>query len=62
MDLTNLENLQQESAEEQNTQQAAQVPDKSAYMQRILALSPEDKAFMEGYLYALVTSRNEKGA
>lgn len=62
MDLTNLENLQQESAEEQNTQQAAQVPDKSAYMQRILALSPEDKAFMDGFLFAKVTARREKGA
>lgn len=62
MDQKNREIMQQESVEEQNTQQAAQVPDKSAYMQRILALSPEDKAFMDGYLFALVASRSEKGA
>lgn len=62
MEQTNLNNLQQETTEENKNQQTAQVPDKSVYMQRILALSAEDQAFMDGYLFAKVTGTAEKGA
>lgn len=37
-------------------------PDKNEYLQRIRELSAEDQAFMDGYLFAKVTERREKGA
>ena len=36
--------------------------DKNEYLQRIRELSPEDQAFMDGYLFAKVTERQKKGA
>ncbi len=36
--------------------------DKNEYLQRIQELSPEDQAFMDGYLFAKVTERQQKGA
>ena len=40
----------------------ARQPDKNEYLQRIRELSAEDQAFMDGYLFAKVTERREKGA
>ena len=37
-------------------------PDKSEYMARISALSAEDQAFLDGYLFAKVTEAAKKGA
>lgn len=36
-------------------------PDKEDYLRKIRELSPEDQAFMDGYLFAKVTER-KKGA
>lgn len=36
-------------------------PDKEEYIRKIRELSPEDQAFMDGYLFAKVTER-KKGA
>ena len=41
---------------EQPTKEEAVHPDKSAYLDRIQAMSAEDQAFLDGYLYAKVTS------
>ena len=49
------ENIQQE-------EQPIRTPDKSAYMERINALSAEDQAFLEGFLFAKVTEAAKKGA
>ena len=49
------ENQQQEK---QNTTETVQ-PDKAAYIQRIYALSAEEQAFMDGYLFAKVTERRK---
>ena len=62
MELMNTTNLQQEPAEENSIQQTVRTPDKSEYLQRILALSAEDQAFMDGYLFAKVTDAAGKGA
>jgi len=35
-------------------------PDKAAYMERIEGLPAEDKAFLDGYLFAIM--KNKKGA
>ena len=37
-------------------------PDKEEYIRKIRELSPEDQAFMDGYLFAKVTERQRKGA
>lgn len=34
-------------------------PEKADYLERIKGLSAEDQAFMDGYLFAKVTSRRE---
>ena len=47
---------------EQQKSEAVRTPDKAAYMERINALSAEDQAFMDGYLFAKVTSAAKKGA
>ena len=39
-----------------------QEPNKAEYLQRIQSLSPEDQAFMDGYLFAKVTEAAKKGA
>lgn len=47
---------------EQIEQAPVTVPDKDDYMQKILSLPPEDKAFMDGYLFAKVTELSKKRA
>ena len=49
------EKRSQEESLEQKTE-AAKAPDKREYMEKILALSAEDQAFLDGYLFAKVTS------
>lgn len=65
MDLTTnnllLPETQQEEANQQHSE-AVRTPDKAAYIERINALSAEDQAFMDGYLYAKVTEAAKKGA
>ena len=47
----------------QEVQETVQrTPDKTAYMERIDALPAEDKAFLDGYLFAKVTDAGKKGA
>lgn len=46
--------MHQEIRETANQQE--QSPDKAAYLDRIMKLPAEDRAFMEGYLYARVTA------
>ena len=36
-----------------------QRPEKAAYLEKIKELPPEDQAFMDGYLFAKVTSRRQ---
>ncbi len=49
--------------ETQEQEQTVQVtPDKAAYLERISALSAEDQAFMDGYLFAKVTDKARRGA
>ena len=56
----NPETMQEEI--EQQKSEAVRTPDKAAYMERISALSAEDQAFMDGYLFAKVTDAAKKGA
>lgn len=46
----------------QQEEQTVRTPDKSEYMARISALSAEDQAFLDGYLFAKVTEAAKKGA
>ena len=41
---------------EQPEKEEAVHPDKSAYLEKIQAMSAEDQAFLDGFLYAKVTS------
>ena len=43
-------------------EQVQPAPDKADYMNRILSLTAEDQAFMDGYLFAKVTEAAKKGA
>lgn len=45
--------------EQEQNSDTVRTPDKAAYMERISALSAEDQAFLDGYLFAKVT---QKGA
>lgn len=57
-ELLNLESLES-ATEKLNTEtekDAVRAPDKSDYMKRILALPPEDQAFLDGYLFAKLTA------
>ena len=56
--MENIKNLTEGTMQEE----AVRIPDKADYMEKINALSPEDKAFMDGYLFAKVTSAAKKGA
>lgn len=42
--------------QEQEKREEARIPDKADYMKRIMALSAEDQAFLDGYLFAKVTA------
>ena len=42
--------------QEQEKREEARIPDKADYMERIMALSAEDQAFLDGYLFAKVTA------
>ena len=57
----NPETLQTEE-KTQHKEEAVRTPDKAAYMEHIHALSAEDQAFMDGYLFAKVTGAAKKGA
>ena len=50
---------QEDQQEEQTVQET---PDKAGYKERISALPAEDQAFLDGYLFAKVTSAGKKGA
>lgn len=50
------ETRSQEESLEQKQEAAKKAPDKREYMEKILALSAEDQAFLDGYLFAKVTS------
>ena len=47
---------------QQQEEPTVRTPDKSEYMARISALSAEDQAFLDGYLFAKVTEAAKKGA
>lgn len=52
-------NQEEKRSQEESLEQkpeAAKAPDKREYMEKILALSAEDQAFLDGYLFAKVTS------
>ncbi len=55
-------NQQQLPENKQQEDQTVRTPDKSEYMARISALSAEDQAFLDGYLFAKVTEAAKKGA
>lgn len=57
--MENIKNLAEATMQQE---EAVRIPDKADYMEKINALSPEDKAFMDGYLFAKVTSAAKKGA
>lgn len=52
-----MEETKKEARAEAETRQ----PDKEEYIRKIRELSPEDQAFMDGYLFAKVTEKR-KGA
>ena len=58
-----LQQLRETKAEEieQQKSEAVRTPDKAAYMERISALSAEDQAFMDGFLFAKVTAAGKRG-
>lgn len=58
-----LQQLRETKAEEieQQKSEAVRTPDKAAYMKRINALSAEDQAFMDGFLFAKVTAAGKRG-
>ena len=43
--------------QEQEKREETRIPDKADYMKRIMALSAEDQAFLDGYLFAKVTAK-----
>lgn len=51
-----------ETIQEQEKQAVQQTPDKADYKARISALSAEDQAFLDGYLFAKVTEAGKRGA
>ena len=55
-------NQQQLPENQQQEEPTVRTPDKSEYMARISALSAEDQAFLDGYLFAKVTEAAKKGA
>ena len=59
-----LQQLRETKAEEtvQQNSEAVRTSDKAAYMKRINALSAEDQAFMDGFLFAKVTAAGKRGA
>ena len=57
-----MEQVKKEIEQTQAEQAPVTVPDKDDYMQKILSLPPEDKAFMDGYLFAKVTELSKKRA
>ena len=50
-----------ELMKQNNEQEEKKVPAKEDYLRRISELSPEDQAFMDGYLFAKLTEK-KKGA
>lgn len=60
--MENTMNKQQLPETIQQEEQTVRTPDKSEYMARISALSAEDQAFLDGYLFAKVTEAAKKGA
>lgn len=60
--MENTMNQQQLPETIQQEEQTVRTPDKSEYMARISALSAEDQAFLDGYLFAKVTEAAKKGA
>ena len=58
-----MEAIRQEEEKTMETgAEVQQKPDRAAYLDKILNLSREDQAFMEGYLYAKATEERKKGA
>ena len=60
--MENTMNQQQLPETIQQEEQTVRTPDKAEYMARISALSAEDQAFLDGYLFAKVTEAAKKGA
>lgn len=46
----------------QKEEKTVRTPDLSDYSERIEALSAEDKAFLDGYIFAKMTEAAKKGA
>ena len=46
----------------EHEEETVRTPDKAEYKERISALSAEDQAFLDGYLFAKATEAAKKGA
>lgn len=52
-----MEEIKKGQAAESERKESAGVPDKGDYIRRIMELSAEDQAFLDGYLFAKVTGK-----
>jgi len=62
MENSTIESRQITGDQWQEEQTVQETPDKAGYKERISALPVEDQAFLDGYLFAKVTSAGKKGA